>query len=521
MRLSMPVTGRRYAISPGSTLVSTTDLKGRITYCNPAFIEVSGYATNELLGQPHNLIRHPDMPSEAFRDLWATIQSGKPWSALVKNRRKNGDHYWVLANVTPLMDGDHPIGYMSVRTCPTEAQVEAADALYRRMREDEARGATPYRLEEGTVLGRGPLALLRHRLAGSLNARLAATSLITSLSAYAIGVAAAGQHAGATSLTIGALGAAAAGATAAIVLRRWTTAPMRRLLRMAHRMAAGDLTQRIDGDRHGLAGQLAGALHQLNVNLRALVRDASEEVQRIEGSTAEVASGSLDLSARTESQASSLQETAASMEEITSTLRQSADAARQAFEAAMEAQGMAENSSAAVTDVNRTMSDIARSSTRIGEIIQVIDTISFQTNILALNAAVEAARAGTQGRGFAVVAAEVRSLAQRTTEAAKEIRGLIAESAERVHCGEQQVSQAQAAMERALGSVQRVNALVSQISGGAREQLTGVTQINEAVTQIDGITQRNAALVEELSAAAGSLKSQAQVVSASVKVFRV
>jgi aerotaxis receptor len=521
MRLNMPVSGRRYAVAPEATLVSTTDLKGRITHCNPAFIEVSGYEKGELLGQPHNLIRHPDMPSEAFRDLWATIQSGRPWSALVKNRRKNGDYYWVLANVTPLMDGERPVGYMSVRTCPTEAQVEAAEALYRRMREDAARGVTTCRLEAGTVLGRGPLAMLRHQLAGSLNARLAATSLIASLAAYAIGLAAAPQWPGTTSLVLGALGAAAAGVTAALVLRRWTVAPMRRLLGMAYRMAAGDLTQRIDGDRHGLAGHLTGALHQLNVNLRALVRDASEEVQRIEGSAAEIAGGSLDLSARTESQASSVQQTAASMEEVTSTLRQSADAARQAYEAATEAKGMAENSSAAVSDVNRTMSDIARSSARIGEIIQVIDTISFQTNILALNAAVEAARAGTQGRGFAVVASEVRSLAQRTTEAAKEIRGLIAESADRVHCGEQQVSQAQAAMERALGSVQRVNALVSQISGGAREQLTGVSQVNEAVTQIDGITQRNAAMVEELSAAASSLKSQAEVVSASVKVFRV
>jgi aerotaxis receptor len=363
--------------------------------------------------------------------------------------------------------------------------------------------------------------MVRHRLAGSLNAQLAATSLIASQTAYVVGLSTAPQWPGTVSLILGAAGAAAIGAVAALVLRRCTVAPMRQLLGVAYRMAAGDLTQRIEGDRHGLAGRLTGALHQLNVNLRALVRDASEEVRRIEGSAAEIAGGSLDLSSRTESQASSLQQTAASMEQITSALRLSADAAREAAEAAMQAQGMAENSSAAVSDVNRTMHDISRSSTRIGEIIQVIDGISFQTNILALNAAVEAARAGTQGRGFAVVAAEVRSLAQRTTEAAKEIRGLIAESAERVQCGEQQVSQAQAAMERALDSVQRVNALVSQISGGAREQLTGVSQINEAVTQIDGITQRNAAMVEELSASVGSLKSQAEVVSSSVKVFRV
>ena len=143
MRQNLPIVDQEFPFPSGETLVSTTDLKGKITYCNPAFIRVSGYSRDELLGQPHNLIRHPHMPEEAFRDMWQTIASGKPWSALVKNRRKDGTHYWVQANVTPLMQGNQPMGYMSVRTEPTRAHVEAADRLYQQMRDEQAAGRAP------------------------------------------------------------------------------------------------------------------------------------------------------------------------------------------------------------------------------------------------------------------------------------------------------------------------------------------------------------------------------------------
>jgi len=322
-------------------------------------------------------------------------------------------------------------------------------------------------------------------------------------------------------LAAGAVASAGLAAAVLLCVRAWTLTPMERMLTLANRMAAGDLSQRIEPGGADLAGRLARALGQLNLNLRAMVGDARREIERIQRATAEIAAGSAEMSARTESQASNLEQTAAAMEQITGTLRQGVAVTRQAAELATHAQGVSHSSSAVVAEVTHTMHQITQSSDRIAEIIQVIDTISFQTNILALNAAVEAARAGDQGRGFAVVAGEVRALAQRTTLAAKEIKQLIAESGERVGNGERQVGRAQEAMSRALGSVQEVNGLLTQISSGAHEQLTGISHINDAVNHLDGITQQNAAMVEQFSAATSGLAEQAEVVSKAVSVFRV
>ncbi|MCU0927152.1 MAG: PAS domain-containing protein, partial [Hydrogenophaga sp.] len=155
MRNNLPVTQQEFVLPDGATLVSTTDLQSRITYCNPNFVAVSGFSREELLGQPHNLVRHPDMPSEAYRDMWATLQSGSPWSALVKNRRKNGDHYWVMANATPVMKNGQPVGYMSVRTKPTRQQVEQAEALYAQMRTEAANGQSSLGLSKGQLVRNG------------------------------------------------------------------------------------------------------------------------------------------------------------------------------------------------------------------------------------------------------------------------------------------------------------------------------------------------------------------------------
>jgi aerotaxis receptor len=523
MRTNLPVSQREYVVPPHVTLVSTTDLKGRITYCNNAFELVSGYAREELLGQPHNLVRHPDMPEEAFRDMWATIAAGRPWSAMVKNRRKDGDHYWVLANVTPLLEGDAPVGYMSVRTIPTRERIDAAEALYAQMRSDVEAGKDRLRLNAGRLEHHDWLGRARRAAQWSVPARLGLATAGVGALGIGAGVLAAGGWPAVAGPGLWASIAVVVCASAAAAWRatRLTLTPLHTSLQFANRMAAGDLTQNIAATHPGTVGELQTALNQLGVNMRSIIGDTRSELTEMRHVSQAIAEGNQQLSARTESQASSLEETASSMEQITGTVRQSADSARQVAQLAAQANEVTQRSSTAVKDVAATMGAISESSARIGEIIQVIDTIAFQTNILALNAAVEAARAGEQGRGFAVVAAEVRSLAGRSATAAREIKQLIQDSAEKVGHGEHLTRGAQETMVEALDTVSKVSALISEISAGANEQLTGISQINEAVTQLDSITQQNAAMVEELASSAGSLQVQAGSVVNSIGVFRL
>ncbi|MDA8521554.1 methyl-accepting chemotaxis protein [Acidovorax sp. NCPPB 4044] len=518
MRVNHPVSSREYPFPRGETLVSTTDLQGRILYCNPMFVEVSGYEHAELLGQPHNMIRHPDMPPEAFRDMWETIAAGLPWSAAVKNRRKDGDHYWVMANVTPLMEDGRPVGYMSVRTEATREQIEGAERLYGRMRAEQQAGRPVHVLRRGRLVRRN----LAGRLAGALDFGLGGKVAMAFAAAWAAAFLAGlvDEEQGAFS-ALAWLAAAAVAAAAFAYVRRAAVLPLAAMVTAANRMAAGDLTQSLRVTRSDLVGDLQQALAQLNVNLLSIVRDARQESDKMRLSSREIAQGNQHLSSRTENQASNLQQTAASMEEITGTVQQTAESARQASDLAQQATGVAERTSGAVDDVAATMREIQASSGRIGEITRLIDSIAFQTNILALNAAVEAARAGEHGRGFAVVAAEVRSLSQRTLEAAKEIRGLIDESAARVDEGNQRTDSARKTMQESLGLVRRVGALIGEIHGASSEQLSGISQVNAAVAQLDTITQQNAALVEESAALAMDLERQAQTVSDAVQVFRL
>ncbi len=521
MRVNLPVTAAEFPFPSGETLVSTTDLKGRITYCNASFVTVSGYAREELLGQPHNLIRHPDMPEEAFRDMWETIASGQPWSAPVKNRRKDGSHYWVMANVTPLCANGRPVGYMSVRTEASRPSIEAAQALYATMRAEKETGQRVHRLRQGMVERIGLLGTLSRLRRPSMTVQIGLATGATAVVAGALGA-----WAGGAAPTLAGGAAAAAGALvvaglATAWLHARTVTPLEALLGFANQLAAGDLTHAMQSDRGDLVGRFQRALSQLSVNVRSIVRDARNEVEKMGAVTREIAEGNLELSGRTESQASSLEQTASSMEQITGTVRNSAESARQVSELAGEASAVTQRSSDEVHLVTSTMQEISESSRRIGEIIQVIDGIAFQTNILALNAAVEAARAGEQGRGFAVVASEVRSLAQRSASAAKEIKQLIEASATRVASGTRQSQAAQATMAHALNAVRNVSTLITEIHGGASEQLLGISQVNEAVTQLDTITQQNAAMVEELASSATSLQGQAEAVAQSVRVFRL
>ncbi len=297
--------------------------------------------------------------------------------------------------------------------------------------------------------------------------------------------------------------------------------PLSELARVAERMGGGDLTPQIDTSRHDEIGSLAHSVAGMRDALATLVRQAQQSSDSIRIASAEVASGNADLSQRTERAAGALQQTASSMEQLTGTVHQTAERAHSASSLAQGASGTASRGGEVVADVVRTMDEISASARRIGEITAVIDGIAFQTNILALNAAVEAARAGEQGRGFAVVAGEVRTLAQRSAQAAKEIRALIASSSERVDAGARLVGDAGSTMQQVVEQVREVASLVGEISHAASEQSSGIGLVNGAVGELDGMTQHNAALVEQSTAAAMSLREQAERLAELVGRFRL
>ena len=307
----------------------------------------------------------------------------------------------------------------------------------------------------------------------------------------------------------------------AILLTRNITRPLVEAVELAQRVAQGDLSSDIVVRSHDETGQLMAALRDMNTALVGIVGEVRGGTDTIATASAQIAVGTMDLSSRTEQQASSLEETASSMEELTAAVKQNADNALAARSLASAASSVAVKGGAVVSEVVQTMGSINASSRKIADIIGVIDGIAFQTNILALNAAVEAARAGEQGRGFAVVATEVRNLAQRSASAAKEIKGLIDDSVEKVGAGSKLVDQAGATMQDVVDSVQRLSAIIGEITDASEEQRLGIEQVNEAISQMDQVTQQNAALVEEAAAAANAMQDQAAQLSHAVQVFRL
>ncbi len=395
MRNNQPVTQHEFELPDDATLMSTTDPHGRITYANATFVHVSGFSSDEIVGAPHNVVRHPDMPRDAFADMWATLKRGEPWTALVKNRRKNGDHYWVRANAVPVIRGGQTQGYMSVRTKPARAETAAADALYRDFREGRAGSR---RFHKGLIVRTGLLRACSLLQTMSVRARIhlpivALTPAIVG-AAWAAGVAGAplAQLAGAT------LGGAA---LAAWWLDAQIARPLRTLRRQALDVATGASRRGVNMNRVDEIGMSLRTINQLGLMFRWLIDDVSEQVLTVQRAVNEIAQGNHDLSARTEQAATSVQQTAASMAQMTATVSSNAQTATQANRLSESASHAAERGGQAVREVVSTMGEITESSRRISEIIGVIDGIAFQTNILALNAAVEAARgrAGPRLRG--------------------------------------------------------------------------------------------------------------------------
>ncbi|KRB42209.1 PAS domain-containing methyl-accepting chemotaxis protein [Acidovorax sp. Root70] len=528
MRSNVYVTQRDYPLSEGDTLLSTTDLKGRIVYANDAFIKVSGFGREELYGKAHNVVRHPDMPAAAFEDMWATIRGGLPWSSLVKNRRKDGDHYWVRANASPIRQDGTVVGFLSVRTKASDDEIRTHETLYQRINA----GARHLRVYRGFVVGVQGLAAawarlrflsLGVRLHGALGALLlgGALALVAGGSAsVGANASAGGQAAGAGWWLAGLVAWCAAGAAAAWWLQTGVVTPLREVLAQARAVASGQKAEPLMLQRVDEIGGLMRSVQQAGLNMMSLVSDIQGKALQVRECATELQDGNTHLSERTEEAASSLEEAATALDELTAAIRANSDkAALAAQRAGLGAQAAALGADT-VQRVQHTMQGIASASQRVAEISTLIDGIAFQTNLLALNAAVEAARAGEHGKGFAVVATEVRALSQKSARAARDIKALIDASLAEVRSGTDAAVAAAQTMDSAVRSVHGLSELVQDIQQASHEQALGVGQINSAVAQLEQMTQQNATLVRRSAELSGSLAQQARHLDEAASVFQ-
>ena len=504
-----------YELGDHELMVCCVGAQSQVLYSNPVYQRVTGYSLQELQAtQGSNRIR--DVPQPVLADLGAAVKQGKSWSGLIKLACKSGTLVWCRLNMAPLVSNGQYVGSLMVLSKPAHGEIERTEALYRQL------GAAPagkLGWEQGRIVRRAHLGKIASRIRsfglrryiwGALLALMLVDVLALTSSSDGLSPIALASELAALVLSTGAAG---------VFLSRVIAAPLQEAVRAAMQIAAGDLSATCHSARSDEIGDVLRTLNQVSINMRATVLDVRNGVKAMQQSTAEIAAGTFDLSGRSQTQAASLEEAAASMDQINSTVANNADAASQASTLAARASQAAADGGRVVDQVVSTMQEITQSSGKISDITSVIDAIAFQTNILALNAAVEAARAGEQGRGFAVVAGEVRNLAQRSAQAAKEIKALIMQSAETVEGGSNLVGSAGKTIADIVSQVRGVTNLVSQIAEASREQAAGVSQVSAAVEQLDRMTQTNLALVQQHTEAADSIKQQTERLAEMLGVF--
>lgn len=682
MKSNLPVTEIERDFPANEVLISETDAKGIIRAANPAFCRVSGFSESELIGKSHNVVRHPDMPTQVYADLWRTVKTGAQWMGVVKNRCANGDFYWVHASVTPIYKGSNQIvGYRSIRKKPSREAIIQAQAIYSRINRGEKivldtiaqrrksagliggvsltkRSLLPlavaifgnisaamlslYQVDSGWVMTTvslsillsislaawifvktkvtvlqvwqglrdfdrgdiaaridyygedelGMIARLFNRSADMVEASLAdinqstkalsegdfthrveltmegdfeavkdsVNATISTLDSILavfkqqitaleegdfsihVQVQAEGEYKAIFDYIMLALEARHArlneiigyvdaashgdfsgrlsefnlqGSNKTLVeqvnrLFQIVEENLSDISRITNQLAQGDLTQQIDADYPGLFGETANGVNKMRQSLIDMIKAMSSSIEVIHTASLQISNGNMDFAQRTEVQSVSLKKNAASMENLLTRVKQTSDNAQSVNQLVLDTSSIALQAGEAVGEVVNTMVSINQSSHKVASIIGVIDEIAFQTNILALNAAVEAARAGEQGRGFAVVASEVRSLAQRSASAAKEIKALINVSVANVETGNRRVEYAGQTINGVVSSVNRVTDLMTDISLASSEQSIGIDQVKDVITQIDAVTQMNNILAAESIEAASILEKQSR-----------
>lgn len=519
MKVNLPVTEVERVLPEKQQLISLTDKKGLITEANDVFVAVSGFSRDELLHKNHNLVRHPDMPPAAFANLWDTLNTGKPWMGIVKNRCKNGDYYWVDAYVAPVFENDTVVGYQSVRVTPAGTYVDRAADMYRRLKD----GRTPFRLPFAPTMRQKSFASLMFMMLGSL-----------ACAVYAGGV------------TVPVASAwLATGAMLSWVLSGALTAPMRTLAAECREVFDNPLMAYVYTGSRDEVGQVGLAVHAMKAKLRTVVGRIDDSVEQLSGLAEQTSANVRQSSAGFQQQSSDTEQLATAMDQMAATVQEvvrntlnATQAARQADEQTEDGKGIVSEAietihaaSAEVDRVTQAIADLKSESERVGFVLDVIEDIAGQTNLLALNAAIEAARAGEQGRGFAVVADEVRSLASRTQKSTQDIQEIIRtlqgtateavgemeQARERVRSGADKAGKAGEALEAIKAAVSTITMMNTQIAGAAEQQSAVTEEVRRNICSIKDVAQQTAAGAASTAAGSEELVGLARQFHSSVR----